>query len=323
MQQAIEHPSVWTGDELLSRPDWLYTLDQQDIDEVEALASHQCEDLPRMDTLLRQVQCDLENGSGAVMIRGFPVRQMEEEACKRLFIGLGTVVGTPISQSADGDLIFSVRDEGFGEDDPRTRGPNTNKKLSFHTDRCDVIAFLCLKQAKSGGENQVVSSPALYNAVRDRRPDLLKVLMSPFYYKRHNVDQGNHSPYCQQPIFSFCHGVFAANILRVLIERAHADPSIPDLSDLQIEALDYLENLSDDPAFHVTFSQQPGDMLFLNNWVTFHRRTAFEDHDDIAERRHLLRLWLSVPNSRELDPLFVGNYGATGAGMIRGGMRKR
>ena len=29
-------------------------------------------------------------------------------------------------------------------------GPNTRKRLSFHTDRCDVIGFLCLRQARSG-----------------------------------------------------------------------------------------------------------------------------------------------------------------------------
>ena len=39
----------------------------------------------------------------------------------------------------------------------RSRGPNTRKRLSFHTDRTDVIAFLCLRQAKAGGENDVVS----------------------------------------------------------------------------------------------------------------------------------------------------------------------
>jgi hypothetical protein len=67
--------------------------------------------------------------------------------------------------------------------------------------------------------------------------------------------------------------------------------------------------------------QQPGDILLLNNWVTLHRRTAFEDDDDPAKRRHLLRLWLAMPNSRPISPLFLENYGATAAGAVRGGMR--
>ena len=78
-----------------------------------------------------------------------------------------------------------------------------------------MIGFLCVRQAKAGGENSIVSALALYNAIRDARPDLLQVLMEPFFYKRHNVDTGNAKPYIKQPIFSIFEGHFAANILRV------------------------------------------------------------------------------------------------------------
>ena len=72
---------------------------------------------------------------------------------------------------------------------------------------------------------------------------------------------------------------------------------------------------------HVGVRQAPGEILLLNNWVTFHRRAAFEDYSEAERRRHILRIWLSVPNSRPLDPHFKDNYGATEAGAIRGGMR--
>ena len=62
-------------------------------------------------------------------------------------------------------------------------------------------------------------------------------------------------------------------------------------------------------------------MLFLNNWVTLHRRSEFQDDEDPELRRHLLRIWLSVPNSRPLHPDFQANFGGTAAGAIRGGMR--
>ena len=79
----------------------------------------------------------------------------------------------------------------------------------------------------------------------------------------------------------------------------------------------YMEALCGD------FRLQAGDILFLNNWVTFHRRTAFEDHSEPERRRHLMRMWLSVPNSRPLDPRFEEHFGATAAGALRGGMRER
>lgn len=336
MDEHLDIPAAWCGNELFEREDWLYTLDNAEVAELESAVNGAAalgrsldtitrEDfvLPTFGRVLARIQNSLERGSGASMLRGLPIERFSGERARLLFWGLARHIGTPVSQSANGDRIFSVRDERFGADDSRTRGPNTRKKLSFHTDRCDVIAFLCRCQAKSGGENFVVSSASLFNAMLSRRPELVSVLRQPFAYKRHNVDGGNELPFCEQPIFSMFEGHFAANFLRVLIERADADPNLPNLTSIQREAMDTLEELAEDPALHVTFRQEPGDILFLNNWVTLHRRAEFVDHEDLERRRHLLRIWLSVPNSRPLDPSFAANYGATGAGEIRGGMRAR
>jgi alpha-ketoglutarate-dependent taurine dioxygenase len=330
MVELIDTPAVWYGEELLSRPDWRVTLSDNDVQELAGAAEVDLETitrgtfvLPTLARRLAEIQESLETGSGATIIRGFPVEHFSEEQSARVFWGLVQHIGTPVSQSATGERIFHVRDAGFRLDDPRARGPNTRKRLSFHTDRCDVIAFMCLRQAKSGGENDLVSSAALYNEVRRRRPDLLAELMRPYYYKRHNVDLGNELPYCRQPIFSFCQGHFAASYLRVLIERAYASPELPDMSDRQREALDFLEEVAEDRALHVRMRMQPGDFLLLNNWITLHRRTEFEDYAEPARKRHILRVWLSVPNSRPIDPLFKENFGATEAGAIRGGMRPK
>jgi len=317
----IDHPAVWRGDELLSREDWLIHLSPEDLDEIRALGDDVEGPLPNLGPRLAAIRDSLEQGSGAAMIRGFPERDFSEATARKIFRRLCREIGTPISQSTKGETLFAVRDAGFKDDDPRARGPNTAKKLSFHTDRCDVIGFLCWRQAKSGGENEVVSSMAVYNEIARRRPDLLRVLIEPFVYKRHTVDGGNELSYCRQPIFSFFEGHFACAFLRVLIDRADVDPELPNLSPEQKEAMDFLEEVAADPELHVRFRQEPGDVLFLNNWVTLHRRTAFEDHDEPEEKRCLFRVWLSVPNSRPLDPMFEGNYGATAAGAIRGGMK--
>jgi alpha-ketoglutarate-dependent taurine dioxygenase len=330
MPDFIDSAAVWYGDELFERADWQYRLSQSEIHELTGAADADFSQitresfvLPTLSHRLAQIQDSLETGSGATMIRGFPAEDFSEEEATRIFCGIVQHIGTPVSQSAKGERIFHVRDEGFRPDDPRARGPNTRKRLSFHTDRCDVIAFMCLRQAKSGGENDLVSSAAVYNEVKRRRPDLLTVLMEPYYYKRHNVDLGNELPYCRQPIFSFRQGHFAASYLRVLIERAYNSSELPNLSDLQRQALDFLESIAEDPALHVRFRMQPGDILLLNNWVTFHRRTEFVDYPEAARKRHILRAWLSMPNSRPIDRLFKENYGATEAGAIRGGMRPR
>ena len=81
------------------------------------------------------------------------------------------MIGTPISQSTEGDLILDIRDKGFSIKDNRARGPYSNRKLGFHTDRCDVIGFLCLQPAKEGGENQIVNSQEVADIIRNEKPD--------------------------------------------------------------------------------------------------------------------------------------------------------
>lgn len=333
MPEPLHHPAAWRGDVLLTRADWQRELPSAEVSESSVLdvtdskaAREVASDSPRLPRLpklapaLQQIQHDLEHGSGACLVRGFPVDEMDAEESRKAFEAMVGHIGTPVSQSAAGETIFSVRDAGFQVGHPLARGPNTKKRLSFHTDRCDVIGFLCLQPAKSGGGNQVVSSMTVYNEMLARRPDLVEVLMQPFYSRRHNVDTGNQRSWCQQPVFSFCEGHFAASYLRVLIDRAYELPELPDMTVEQREALDMIEAIAAEPELHVSFDLERGDMLFLNNWVTLHRREEFVDHEAQSKRRHLLRVWLAVPNSRPIDPRFVDNFGATAAGTVRGGM---
>ena len=64
---------------------------------------------------------------------------------------------------------------------------------------------------------------------------------------------------------------------------------------------------------------KPGDMQFVYNHHLMHDRTGFTDWPDPAERRHLLRLWLSLPGDRPLPPVFTQRYGQIDIG-DRGGI---
>lgn len=64
-----------------------------------------------------------------------------------------------------------------------------------------------------------------------------------------------------------------------------------------------------------------GDLQLLNNFVIWHSRTAFEDFDHPDQKRHLMRLWMSTPNSPELPPQFEEFFGDTRPGSVRGGVR--
>jgi predicted transport protein len=72
------------------------------------------------------------------------------------------------------------------------------------------------------------------------------------------------------------------------------------LSEIEKEAFDVLDALIDELQLNINF--EPGDMQFLNNYVILHSRTSFADFSEPEKKRHLLRLWLAVPNMRRLSP---------------------
>ena len=67
---------------------------------------------------------------------------------------------------------------------------------------------------------------------------------------------------------------------------------MPRLTSEQSELLDLIDATADQLALNMDF--QPGDIQLLKNSTILHGRAAFEDWDDPARRRHLLRLWINA-----------------------------
>jgi hypothetical protein len=111
--------------------------------------------------------------------------------------------------------------------------------------------------------------------------------------------------------------------VRTHIISAQRFEEVPRLTPQQQEAMALLDSLAGSERFHYSMMFEPGDIQFLNNHVTLHSRTAFEDHEEPARKRHLLRMWLSVPNSRALSPLLGTIYRDQRAGAVRGGFPSR
>jgi hypothetical protein len=56
---------------------------------------------------------------------------------------------------------------------------------------------------------------------------------------------------------------------------------------------------------------QPGEIELLSNHTQLHTRAAFEDYDDVDQRRHLLRLWLAPAVDRPLPESYKEIYGGS------------
>lgn len=68
---------------------------------------------------------------------------------------------------------------------------------------------------------------------------------------------------------------------------------VPRLTSAQIELLDLIDTIANDPAYYLSLDFEPGDMQFLKNAAILHARTEYEDWPEPAKKRHLLRLWLT------------------------------
>jgi hypothetical protein len=218
--------------------------------------------------------------------------------------------------------MSDVRDEGGEYRGKNGRGYDTNASLDFHCDFCDLVGLLCLRTAKSGGTSLITSSIAVHDEIRRTRPDLLEVLYQPFYYSLQGAGAPGDRPYFTCPIYGTKEQRFASRCNRKNVIAAQENfAEIPRLTPQQIEALDYFDTLIADPRFCYSMEPRRGDIQLLNNHVTLHSRTSFVDHDDPALRRHLLRLWLALPEGQALPEGWREGYKEVAPRAVRGGLR--
>lgn len=205
----------------------------------------------------------------------------------------------------------------------RSSGYTSNGELTYHCDAADVTGLFCLHPAMHGGLSRIASSAAIHDELLRRRPDLLALLYEPIWWSMQGNELPGVAPFYTQPIFAVQDGHFACRYTRTHIRsaelEAESNPNIPSLSAAQVEALALIGEIAAQPQFHLTMMFEPGDMQFLNNHLTLHTRTAFEDFPEPERKRHMLRLWLSLPNGRPLAESFRPFFRDVGAGAVRGG----
>jgi hypothetical protein len=331
----IEGPSAWTGAEMrLREADWTYRLSPSEIGEVEAatnavlargldLAAIRRNDfpLPTLGPALQRLCDEVINGRGFVRLRGMPVENRPIAFSAAAYWGVGSWFGTARSQNAKGHLLGHVYDLGHGlsASNPNLRSYATAEGQNYHIDRCDVVALLCLRQAKAGGLSAIVSSMTLHNVMAERRPDLLERLYQAFPVDRRGEVPPGKAPFYDAPVFNAHDGLVSVLYSRLHIGSAQRFLAARRLSDADLEALAVLADLAADPDLRLDMNFMPGDIQFLHNHTILHARSAYEDWPEVERKRHLLRLWLAPPGARKLPPVFAECYGGLTPG-DRGGI---
>lgn len=169
-----------------------------------------------------------------------------------------------------------------------------------------------MAKAKEGGESDIASMHNVFNVLQREHPDVAKLLCSPVWYldRKGEVSEGQ-LPWIRASVFYMendptgtprLYGKFdPMNVTSLKRFNTGPDAKIPPLSEAQLHAMTVLEDVCKRESLHMILD--PGDIQFLSNSQVFHARTAYKDYapgtvDEagrLRSRRHLMRLWLSVP----------------------------
>ena len=211
---------------------------------------------------------------------------------------LGHSLGVPVVQNVQGTLLYDVRNTGQNVYQG-ARFSVTNSESSFHTDNSfglsvvDYVGLLCLQSALEGGVSQMVNGFAVAEELEKRSPESMTVLQQEFHFDRRGGILPGEAPTVAFPVLERRSNDWLCRYLRFWIEAGHQKAMRPLTGD-QLQALDELDAVLAKPELRVEFELRPGDVYFLNNRWIFHNRTAFADHEDPEQRRHLVRLWLEA-----------------------------
>ena len=245
---------------------------------------------------------ELQHGRGLLVVRGFPVDCYSITDLETIYWGFGRHFGTPVSQSVMGDRLGHVID--VTDTDPHARAYRNRSELTLHTDFSDIVSFQCVRKAKSGGISWFASALAIHNQILETRPDLLDVLYRGFYWHRFREEGTDSAPVTpwRVPVFSNCQGKVSCRFITGYMHEAAAHNNGETLSQLQVEALNYFDQVAHENGMPIHFTLEPGDTVFVNNFTVLHARTAFENDPDLTKKRLLLRLWMTVPDGRPVVP---------------------
>jgi hypothetical protein len=158
----IQHPSAWTVADFRSPADYSVDLDAAQLRDIAAamrrikaagigLDGLQREhfEVPSLRPVVEEIRRQVEDGRGFVLLRRLPIEDYSKDDLGLIFWGIGTHLGRGLSQSVMGDRLGHVKD--FSREDPGARAYRNKQELSPHTDSCDLVGLLCLRNAQVGG----------------------------------------------------------------------------------------------------------------------------------------------------------------------------
>ncbi len=307
----------WLASEIKTE-DWLLCLNQEAQEEIVQLAQFVEQNplqqlqrqvsgfsIPSLRKALGKLKTMLDDGVGFAVLDRIPPDRYSQETLVEVYWLLGQLVGRPVAQKWNGEMIYDVRDTGtpfqYG-----VRGSRTSVELLFHTDNAfgnmvpDYVGLLCKNPAKEGGISRFCSLYTLHKRLQEQYPDELNQLYQPMLFDRQKEHHEEAPAVCLAPFFSWKNDRLTARANTSLVRKGHEVAGQKLSSELR-NALDIVDKVcaNDDLWFEAPL--EAGQIQYLNNHEVGHYRSAFEDFEAPEKKRHLFRLWHRDAGSNSYD----------------------
>ena len=238
----------------------------------------------------------LINGCGFFVINGHELSNLSLDEKRSIYVIISKIIGKLLEQNKDHEKVVMIKDLGKTMK-TGARYHHTNEGGSYHTDGShifknppDYVGLLCINPAKSGGVSKFMSAYTIHNKLL-KKQKLQKILYEKFHHDKKNEGVGEEDATRFEPIFQFVNNELKFKYQRELIFTGHKKAKQP-LTQIQIQAIEFLEEILSNSDQVVTYTLKAGDMMFSNNRWLIHDRTSFEDFEDEKLKRLLLRTWI-------------------------------
>lgn len=314
--QPIVGPAAWKGPEIDWTQQGLHVLTPDEVREIDAALAHlkglgdldfpeitpETFPLSGVGRLMASLPERLRTGCGFLMLRGLPRERYGDDDMARVYFGLSSYIGKPMTQSYLGDLLGHVVD--VSDLDPKGRGYRKGGGQLMHTDSCDIIGLMCLRTAISGGDSRISSALTVHNYLAEHHPQSLDILRRGLYLKRTEEDGRRATrTYSEAPVPFFTqHGEEITCYLPTGYARLAEKSGQRPFTQAESDALFHARKAAAMPEHYLDMGFREGDVQFLNNRVMVHGRTDYQDHKDLADRRHLLRMWIRCATWPAMPP---------------------
>ena len=246
--------------------------------------------------LMGEVRRRLDDGPGVAVVDRVPIEELGGRArIEGVFWLLGAMVGRPVVQTRDGEVMVEVTDTGVKKR-IGVRGFRTNVAQPPHVDNSfnptppDHVSLLCLRAAREGGASRFVSFYSVHNVLLAEHPSLLERLYRPFYQDR----QGDFWPDEPQtvffPVFELRSPDLHCRYTHFTIPAGYETAGV-EMDEETCAAFETMTRVVEDPDLCCEFTLEPGELQFVNNRWCGHGRASYTDDPEPERKRLMLRLW--------------------------------